>query len=239
MGKIIVIANSKGGSAKTTAAIILACAFIRQAIAIALIDCDPNKHYINWAMLVGVFDNLIVSSQEKIISDIRRAKDSSSIVIVDLEGSTNMTMAYAICKADLVIIPCQPSSLDAEEVIKVNTVIEDSMEVSDRYIKRAVLFTKTSEAIVTKLEKKLIKKFSDIGLDIFKTRLSERQAFKNIIDQGCLLQNLPAESSRERVAKNKAVDIANAFAEEVLEKILNTEKSNEQRKHSREETESI
>ena len=53
----IVFASSKGGAGKTTAAIILASEFARQAApkgkTITLIDADPNQHSAKWAFKPG------------------------------------------------------------------------------------------------------------------------------------------------------------------------------------------
>ena len=49
----VVMASSKGGAGKTTAAITLASELSRQGeekdVKVALIDADPNKHGAKWA----------------------------------------------------------------------------------------------------------------------------------------------------------------------------------------------
>ena len=48
-------------------------------------------------------------------------------------------------------------------------------------IKQSVLFTRISEAIVTKIEKDLKNDFLSAQIDTFETRLTEREAFRKLI----------------------------------------------------------
>ncbi len=218
MAYIISMASSKGGSAKTTSAAVLASELVRQRVPIALIDADPNRHLFNWAKKLNL-PIVMESAQDRIIEDIKKAAHKSSIVLVDLEGSTNMTMAYSVSQSNLVLITCQPSRLDGNEVLKLNKFINDNSIMLNREIKKYVLFTKTSSAFVTKVEKKLIDTFHSERIEIFTTRLSEREAFRNIIEYNCLLQNLPSDNKREAEANSKAMDIANRLTIELIQKI--------------------
>ncbi len=219
---VIAIANSKGGALKTTACQVLASEFVRQLVAPHLIDLDPNQHLSVWAKDVD-FPSWEISSENTILDDIERARerDDLSIVMIDVEGSRNMAMAYAIAQADLVIIPTQASDKDAIEVFKVDDFCIKQSKITGKEIRRSVLFTRTSSAFVTNIEKRLIKRFSEMGLDILKTRLSDRQAFVKLSEEGGgrYLHQLTAKDKREKEANNKAVEIANQLAEEVIGKL--------------------
>ena len=65
-------------------------------------------------------------------------------VVVDLEGTASMTVAYAISRADLVIIPVQGSQLDAAEAAKAIKLIRQQEKAFTRQIPHTVLFTRTS-----------------------------------------------------------------------------------------------
>lgn len=215
----IVYASSKGGSGKTTAAIILASELARQGVSFTLIDADPNKHLFSWASSVGC-ENVKEANQSNILEVIEEAENKSKFVLVDLEGSANMTMGYAISQADLVIIPCKPSDLDGQEAIKIASFIKQQEKVLNRSIKYALLRTQTKAAIHTKIEQAIVNDFTETGSIVFKNRLLDRESYKNIVSYSCYIHDLEAKNKRDEETKNKAINTANDYCVELIE-ILN------------------
>jgi len=83
-------------------------------------------------------------SESTIIDEIESAAQKTSFVIVDLEGTASMMVAYAISRADLVIIPTQGSQLDAAEAAKAIKLILQQEKAFTKKIPYAILFTRTS-----------------------------------------------------------------------------------------------
>ena len=50
MGKVITVAQQKGGAGKTTLAVTLAGAFVKQGLSVALLDSDPQGTLGRWFM---------------------------------------------------------------------------------------------------------------------------------------------------------------------------------------------
>ena len=73
------------------------------------------------AALLTVISDIL---EEAIIDMIEEAAAKTAFVVVDLEGTASMTVAYAISRADLVVIPVQGSQLDAAEaaISRIRTV---------------------------------------------------------------------------------------------------------------------
>jgi len=225
----IVFASSKGGAGKTTAAVILACELARQGatkgLSIALIDADPNQHSAAWANKKGRPDNIQLienATEENILDAIDEAESKAAFILVDLEGVASSAVIGAVSRADLVIIPCQPSQNDAKEAVKTIKTIQYSARVAGRKIAFAVLFTRLSAAIITKTGKHLAAEFDGAGVDIFKCSLIDREAFKSVFSYGGTVNDLEGGTKREQESINKAADNANLFAEEVKRKLKNT-----------------
>ena len=89
-------------------------------------------------------------TEDTILGTVKRASEKSNFVIVDLEGTASMTVAYAISRADLVIIPSQGSHLDAEQGAKAVRLVRKQEEAFNLSIPMAILFTRTSAAIRTR-----------------------------------------------------------------------------------------
>ena len=108
----IVFASPKGGAGKSTSAVVLATELAQRGAAVTVIDADPNHPVSQWARRPGCPQTLTVIgaiSEETIIDTIETASAKTAFVVVDLEGTASMTVAYAISRADLVIIPVQGS----------------------------------------------------------------------------------------------------------------------------------
>src|SRR3954447_23570776 len=110
----IVFASPKGGAGKSTSAVVLASELARTGADIVMIDADPNHPVSKWAKLGGRPETLSVRAdvtEATIIDEIELWSGQVPFVVVDLEGTASMTVAYAISRADLVIIPVQGSQL--------------------------------------------------------------------------------------------------------------------------------
>lgn len=220
----IVFASSKGGAGKTTAAIILASELSRKNTSLTLIDADPNQHTAKWAKKEGCPSNIGVvgnSTHETIIDDIDDAAAKTPFVIVDLEGTASMTVASAVSRADLVIVPFQASQDDADEAVKTIKLIKRQEKVLNRSIPFAGLVIRTNPAIVTRTLRALLSDFDAAGIDIFETSLTDREAFRSVKSFGGTVQDLDPKdvSGIEKAAKN-----AHDYAAEVAKKL----KSNSQ-----------
>src|SRR5215210_1071704 len=149
----IVFASPKGGAGKSTSAVILATELALKGTAVTIIDADPNKPVSQWARREGCPPNLSVIadiSEKTIIDEIESAAAKTPFVIVDLEGTASMMVAYAISRADIVIIPTQPSQLDAKQAARAVALIKQQERAFKKSIPFAILYTRTSSAIRTK-----------------------------------------------------------------------------------------
>jgi chromosome partitioning protein len=155
-------------------------------------------------------------SEATVIDAIEDAAIKSAFVIVDLEGTASMTVAYAISRADLAIIPTQGSQLDAAEAAKAVKLIRQQEKAFSRRISYAVLFTRTSAAIRPRTLQHIREEFYQHGVPAFETQMHEREAFRAIFSFGGTLESLDAAQVSNLQA---AIGNARAFASEVLAKL--------------------
>ena len=216
---IVVFASPKGGAGKSTSAIVLATELAQKGAAVTVLDADPNHPVSQWAKRPGCPETLTVIgdiSEETIIDTIEDASTKTAFVVVDLEGTASMTVAYAVSRADLVVIPVQGSQLDAAEAAKAIRLIRQQEKAFGRRIPYAVLFTRTSTAIKPRTFQHIRSEFSDHGVPAFQTQMHERDAFRAIFSFGGTLESLdPTQVSNVEAA----VSNARAFAGEVIAKL--------------------
>jgi chromosome partitioning protein len=212
----IVFASPKGGAGKSTSAVVLATELARRGAKVVVIDADPNRPVSQWASRPGCPGTLTVlaeTTEASIIDDIEAAAARVPFVIVDLEGTASMTVAYAVSRADLVIVPTQGSQLDAAEAAKAIRLIRQQERAFGRRIPYAVLLTRTSAAIRPRTLQHIREEMARNDVPVLDTQMHEREAFRAIFSFGGPLQGLSASqvSGLDAAMKN-----AQALAAEVV-----------------------
>ena len=212
----IVFASPKGGAGKSTSAVVLACELARGGAEVVIIDADPNRPVSKWAKLEGRPTNLSVTAdatEATIIDEIEAWAARAPFIIVDLEGTASMTVAYAISRADLVVIPVQGSQLDAAEAAKAIKLIRQQEKAFGRQIPHAVLFTRTSTVIRPRLLGHIREELRAANVPIMTAQMHEREAFRAIFSFGGTLDTLlPTQVSNLAAASTNA----RAFTAEIV-----------------------
>lgn len=216
---VITFSSPKGGAGKTTGACILGSTLAERGASVTMIDADPNKNVVDWARQPGCPETLSVVSdvdEETIVDRIEAAAAASPFVIVDLEGTASLMASYAISMSDFVIIPVQGSQLDAKQAARQMALIKAQERVSRRPIPYAVLFTRTSPAIIPKTQRHIEKRFEELSIPILENKLSDREAFRAIFSYGGTLASLADKGVSNLPA---AISNAQAFTMEVVERL--------------------
>jgi chromosome partitioning protein len=192
---VIVFASPKGGAGKSTSAVVLATELALKGATVTIIDADPNRPVSQWAQKPGKPENLIVLgdvSESTIVDTIEDAARRRTFVLVDLEGTASTTVAYAISRADLVIVPTQGSHLDATEAVKAVDLIHLQERVFKKDIPYAILFTRTNAAIRPRSLQHIRDDFKKHDVPALRTHMHERDAFRAIFSFGGTLESLDA-----------------------------------------------
>ena len=216
---VIVLASPKGGVGKSTTALVLATTLAERGAKVTVIDADPNQPIVGWSELPGCPSNLDViscTSEKTIIGTIKAAAEKAPFVIVDLEGTANLLVAYAISRADLVIVPTQGSHLDGKEAAKAIQLVKEQEEYLNRKIPFAVIITRTSAAIRPKTLQHVERMLREAGIPMFRTQMLDREPFRAIFSLGGSLEKL---SRKEVSTRDAALANAEAFVSELLEKL--------------------
>lgn len=217
---VVTFANPKGGSGKTTSALLLASELAGSGRAkVTVIDADPERWISKWAELPGCPDNLRIVSdvtEESIIDRIEEAAQYSQFVIVDLEGTASLMGAHAVSMSDLVLIPLQGASMDARGGAKTIKLIRNQERTTRREIPHAVLLTRTSAAVMSRALRNVRDQLDKGGIEVLSTAIVERAAYRDMFDYGGLLsaQDPALVSNLDNAVKN-----AREFAGEIVTRL--------------------
>lgn len=216
---VIAFANSKGGSGKTTSALLLACA-LAESKPTTIIDADPRHPISTWAKLPGKPDALTVitnASEKTILDEIEEAAARDPFVVIDLEGTASRLMGYAIGQADLVVIPMKEQQQDALAALDVIQEIHREMKAIRRPIPYAALFTQSKVVAKSRTARHIAQQFqANDKIDTFDTEIFERDAFSAIFAIGGTVRDM---DSKKVSNLPKALENIDLFKNEVVAKL--------------------
>jgi chromosome partitioning protein len=194
---VIVAANPKGGSGKSTISIVLGTTLTAQGASVRVIDADPQRTLARWAEGSSRFRDIVVtpSQTEDLTILIDRLQSQFQFVFIDVQGTANQEMVAAMSRADLVLIPMQAKTADAEVATRAISLLRSQENLFKRKIPHAIVFMRTSPIIVTREEKEIRLNIESAGVPRFASSLNERTAFSHIFAYKCSLGELNAKDT--------------------------------------------
>src|SRR4051794_30741820 len=123
MPSIFTIANPKGGSGKTTVAIILAGEFAKHGYSSAIVDADPQGSSYQWhasSVARGLSPDgvdLVRAADAAALAQAVSRLDAYDVVVIDTPGYGEVLTQSAL-RADLVVLPCKVHTFDASQVVR-------------------------------------------------------------------------------------------------------------------------
>ena len=127
---VITFANPKGGSGKTTSAMLLAEQIAISGGRVAILDLDPNANILAWAQTREAegrdvpFTVHARPQAEETVELIDSLSDEADYLIIDLEGSKDQIVTFALSRTDLCIIPLDGSPMEARQAAQAVRLVQ-------------------------------------------------------------------------------------------------------------------
>ena len=213
---VIVVANPKGGSGKSTICLVLGTTLACQGATVRIIDADPQRTLARWSEGTSAHREIVRVPVlgEDLTETIDRFQSEVQFVLIDVQGSANQEMVSAMSRADLVLIPMQAKTADADVATRAIGLLRSQENLFKRKIPHAIVFMRTSPIIVTREEKQIRRNIEAASVPRFTSSLNERTAFSHLFAYKRVLAELNAkETNGLEEAQQNAIE----FAAEVVQ----------------------
>lgn len=208
---VITFANPKGGSGKTTSAMLLAEQIALSGGRVAVLDLDPNANILGWFNArqeegrTTPFDVHARPQAEDTVALIDSLDGRADYLIIDLEGSKDQIVTYALSRTDLCLIPMDGSPMEARQAAQAVRLIETTGSMIRTRIPYALLFTRTNAAFQTTDERDVRTEMEQNNISTLPVRIAKRAPYTRIFRDNVLLSELPAIVEAETAGKTASV----------------------------------
>jgi chromosome partitioning protein len=204
MGKVITIAQQKGGSGKTTLATNLAVAFARMGFSVSLLDTDPQGSLGRWflarrGLMAQTGMEFSTASAWGVSYECEKLRKVTDFVIVDTPPKVDADLRPALREADLILVPVAASHVDL-------WAVEGVLDLAARERKRAMIVLNRTKA-GTRLAAEVAEAAGAMDAALAQARLGQRVSFAETLGTG---------SGVQEAGKSPAGAEVQALADELL-----------------------
>ena len=204
-GKVITIAQQKGGAGKTTLAVNLGVMLARMGLRVALLDTDPQGSLGRWFMTrrealgdPGV--EFATASAWGVGYECEKLRGQADVVIVDTPPKADADLRPALREADLVLVPVASSHVDL-------WATEGVLDLARRAGKPALIVLNRARAR-TRLDAEVAEAAAALEGEVASVRLANRVAYAQALGQGLGAIESPGAAAALRLELTELAQLA-------------------------------
>jgi chromosome partitioning protein len=173
-GRVLTIAQQKGGAGKTTLAAQLAVAFALRRKRVALVDIDPQGSLTRWFKAreaAGLNGSMSIATLTgwRAQAAVDRLKDDNDLVLIDSAPHAEIEAKIAVRAASLVLVPIQPSPMDLWATEPTLALVRAENRSPLLVLNRTQKRVKLAEALAGRI--------AELGADLARTSIGNRTQF--------------------------------------------------------------
>ncbi|MDF1621177.1 ParA family partition ATPase [Pseudothioclava nitratireducens] len=191
-GLVITVAQQKGGAGKTTLAVNLAVALLREGRSVALLDTDPQGSLGRWFMqrreaLGEAGLEFSTSSAWGVSYECEKLRKQVDVVIIDTPPKVDSDLRPALREADLILVPVAASHVDL-------WATEGVLDLARREGKRPKIVLNRTKS-KTRLGDQVRDAATQLEADLVEVTLGHRVVFAETLGQGLGVLEAPRKGA--------------------------------------------
>jgi chromosome partitioning protein len=205
-GRVIAIANTKGGVGKSTLAGNLTWALaMRTDRRVLLVDADPQASVTKWFDLATAdlpFDRTQLTTARVLHQQLPRLRQAYDLIVVDCPPMQSDVTAATITQADLGLVPVLPSPLDVLAYSELVPLLRQAQGMNPGLALRFVI---NQLAPRTALAREVRETLTEADILVLPTYIHDRQMYRRVVAQGATVVSEPGPAGIEILALMKDV----------------------------------
>jgi chromosome partitioning protein len=205
---VVSFINQKGGCGKSTTSVHFAYWLVKQNESVAIVDADAQQSSSQWIEGITLdIPYFVIQSPDDLLEQTPQIATQYQYVVIDGPASISETTRAILFRADLAVIPCQPtgvdlrSASDAVRLIKQAQSVRGGPPLATVFLSRAVKGTKLKDEAL-----QLLAQVGDVKL--LKSVIHQKQAIADTSGQSATVWDLST-----RPAHESAMEYTDLFTE--------------------------
>jgi chromosome partitioning protein len=203
-GKVVTIAQQKGGAGKTTLAAHLAACWSQSGLSVAAVDIDPQGSLTRWfaARTATLGDPGLTHVQItgwRTQREVERLLATHDVVVIDSPPHAETEAKIAVRSASLVLVPVQPSPMDVWATEPTLALAKAEGRPALLVLNRVPPRTRLADALTGAI--------AGLGVPVAATQLGNRTGYAAAMMEGLGVTE---------AGRNKAAEEITALAQEIL-----------------------
>ena len=183
---IIAFAGQKGGIGKSTTAVCLAVAAMQRKQSVLLVDADPQGTVRTWGDVAGEAGHtaptvVAMGATMHRPEQLPRVVGGFDLTVIDCPPRHGDIQRSALMVADVAVLPCGPSAVDAWALAASLDVVREARTLRDT-LRACILITRKQGR--TALGKGARAVLAGSGLAVLETELGHRVAYQEALAMG-------------------------------------------------------
>ena len=209
IGKVIAVANQKGGAGKSTIATNLAVMFAADGRKVLLIDADTQQNTsLRWHADRAQYEENVTPidvcglTARNLLPSTQSFRKQYDIIVIDGGARITAEAHAAVGAADFLVVPVKAVKADVDSTATFLEVVAQNMEIRSD-LKAGILINEVNErTLLAKTMLDELRAFEE-SFGIFEQKIGSYQAFRDAISSGLGVVELSDRSSEKAAAQMK------------------------------------